>query len=1231
ESGLRAEGTEAELNWVHAIVTGLNYHYARSWSAALEAPPSAVQRQAHSNLLYEVRVLCDQCSGTIPIVDWESELTAAATSHDGEEVFPAEPLDRSRLLEALPPIDACAAVKAVDVAEGWIQAALSDPRLILKNVEEIGDLPPTPKAWASNSEWELIGGDLVTRGILKPIEYEEIAEVRGQKIMGGMFGVKKGSHVRGEGPQRLVMNIIPSNLIQRAIEGVLLWSAEDLKCCFYVYSLCDAWLKYMAISKPVRRAAVGLPGAGLTYLAAVVVPVGWISVGGAYDDGKPEIYIGRGSSKLNLEASTWGNPYRMNEGWSRQEVITLYEQYLHESPQRLRDLASLNGARRLCHCRCSQACHGDVLIKAWKDRFGSMSVWRAWQVYIDNLDVLEITDWWQANQLQEKGVGELAQVARERYQSFGVPRSENKAVIREVKSQSLGEAIDGAQGTIVPPAQFVQRLVSLTIETLRRKVVAQKWMQILAGRWVRCLLFRREAMMCFTELWRFLVRIKGQASLPAKVREELIAARTLLPLLRCDLRVPISGLVTVSDASMQRGAVCRSVLLRRDGVAAARAASRRLVTDFRDEVVLVSLFDGIGGARRALGLLGLAPALFVSAEIDAVAKRVTKYAWPEVLEVGDAQSFGYAEAMAIRDRAPHIKWILLIGGSPCTDLARINVERVGLQGRRSKLFFEITRARLLLEEVLGEFCRLVTLIENVASMDVELRNVMSERLGHQPVRVEASCITHCYRDRLYWIDENLLCEWQGDVSVSEGVKMIHVLGGPGPVRRWLSQDLKWAGDAEELQRWRDFEYCYAPYQFKNENCIEEPNNVFRPPNSVERELLLDFLPGHTITARVTRARKLEKHELEATRCSLLGNSFQCVVVAWILSHWAVKFGYLHAVPSVVEMRDLGGGAAIEDASVTLDDVNHDEGVPIRQHNLEEPDAALDPSAVIVAVRLDTFEAMRPDLWPRRPISVARWTWRATAIWEWERPSHITDLEVCAAARCQCVDFAACERQQIRPHPRTLDLYRDAVRQFSDWVASRGLTWTGASDHVDKLDLLVAEWIEWLRTEGHPQGLAGNALSAVQFFLRKKRILPASWRLLRAWQNLELPQRVLPLPEVVLLAMAATARGWGRDDIAVLLVLGFAGFLRTTEMLTLRRWQIAIDEARAKIVIILPITKSGLRYHRQGSVVIDDPSVVQLASFLLRHLSPEALIPNSSISEFRDKFEQLCTALECQQF
>ncbi|CAK0893462.1 unnamed protein product, partial [Prorocentrum cordatum] len=1006
ESGLLAEGTEAKLSWAHAIGTGINYHYVRGWSAAPEAPPSAVQRQALNTLPHEVRAFRHQRSGATPIADWESELTAAATSHVGEEVFPAEPLDRPRLLEALPPIGACTAVKALDVTEGWFQAALSDPRFILINVEGIGDLPPSPRVRGPNSEWELLAGNLVTRDILKPTEHKEIVKFSGQKIMGGTFGVKKGSHAGGESPQSLVMNITPSNFIQHAIKGdmllpphsdkwrsmvprpgdFLLWSAEELKCYFYVCSLCDAWLECLAFSKPV---------------------------GGTSDD----------------------------------------------------------------------------------------------------LDVLEFTAWRQAHQLREKGMSELAQVASEGCQSFGVPRSENKAATQELKSQPRGGAVDKAQGMSRPPAQFGERLVSLTIATLRWRGVTKKWMQVLAGRWARRVCFRREAMMRFTELWRVLVRFKGQASLPAKVREGLISALARLPLLSCDLRIPFCVLVTVCDANMQRGAVCRYVLPGQDGVAAARAASRRPVTVFHDAVALVSLFDGMGGTRSTLDLLDVTSGLFVSAEFDAEAKRVTKYAWPEMLKVGDAQSFGHAEAMAFRERAPHIEWFLLIGGSPCTDLARLSVEHVGPQGGRSELFIEISRIRLLLGQVLGESCRPMTPTENLTSMDAEPRNFMGEHFGHQPRRVGAGGIAHRYRDRLYWIGESLLRGWQGDVSVLEGAKMIHMPRGPSPARRSLSQDLKWAGDADEhlrlptllrcvprrapgalhaglqrrsgekLQRWQAFEYYDAPYQFGNENRIEEPCGVSSPPNSVERELPLDFLPGHAMTARVTSARRLGELELEATYRSPRGNSSQWMAEAWILAHEAVKFRYLHAVPSVVEMRVFGGGATIEDDSVDIDDVTHVEGVPIKQQNLEEPDAALDPSLVIVEglarrpqargghIRLDTCEATQPDQWPRRPFSGARWTWRAIASWEWESP-----------------------------------------------------TWTGVSDHVVKLDRRVTKWIEWLCTEGHPQGLAGRAISTVQFLLRKKRALPAAGRLLRAWQNLELPRSVLPLPEGVLLVMAATARG-----------------------------------------------------------------------------------------------------------
>ena len=88
--------------------------------------------------------------------------------------------------------------------------------------------------------------------------------------------------------------------------------------------------------------------------------------------------------------------------------------------------------------------------------------------------------------------------------------------------------------------------------------------------------------------------------LPEPVRRELLVAVGLLPFMCCDLRTPVSGLVAVSDANEFKGAVCRAVRLLLHGVAAARASRTRTAGRLQDEGVLLSLFDGIGGARRAL-------------------------------------------------------------------------------------------------------------------------------------------------------------------------------------------------------------------------------------------------------------------------------------------------------------------------------------------------------------------------------------------------------------------------------------------------------------------------------------------------------------------------------------------------------------------------------------------------------------------------------------------------------
>ena len=58
--------------------------------------------------------------------------------------------------------------------------------------------------------------------------------------------------------------------------------------------------------------------------------------------------------------------------------------------------------------------------------------------------------------------------------------------------QVLGEPVqvEGREGTLGPPAEFLHRLIYLTVATLIRETVSLKWLQILAGRWVRMMQFR---------------------------------------------------------------------------------------------------------------------------------------------------------------------------------------------------------------------------------------------------------------------------------------------------------------------------------------------------------------------------------------------------------------------------------------------------------------------------------------------------------------------------------------------------------------------------------------------------------------------------------------------------------------------------------------------------------------------------------------------------------------------
>ena len=297
------EASEEVNDWLALVISGLNFHYGLCGKSSrlgeVKPQPTSAQVRATELLADEVNVFLDQCGGAFPSVEWDSELKASAVSYTGEEIYPSEPLHLDRLLEGLPPVEAASSVNVLDVCEGWVRQALLDPTSVLKAEEDVDCLPPTPRVWASPQKWEQIASVLVSRKILAPIEYEEIAVFKGKKVMGGLFGVHKGGFKRGEGPQRLVMNMIPSNAIQRVIQGdmhllpssekwrsvalrsgeILAMSSEDLKCCFYVYQLPPSWRAYFALSLPVSRKAVGLGGRrqGVHHAAVsqgILVPAG---------------------------------------------------------------------------------------------------------------------------------------------------------------------------------------------------------------------------------------------------------------------------------------------------------------------------------------------------------------------------------------------------------------------------------------------------------------------------------------------------------------------------------------------------------------------------------------------------------------------------------------------------------------------------------------------------------------------------------------------------------------------------------------------------------------------------------------------------------------------------------------------------------------------------------------------------------------------------------------------
>ena len=124
-----------------------------------------------------------------------------------------------------------------------------------------------------------------------------------------------------------------------------------------------------------------------------------------------------------------------------------------------------------------------------------------WATYIDNLTEDEILPLVSALDIFGTTSPGMA-CADGRYIEWASPGLDDKIVNREANRTVLGRLYVGFLGRTDTPENYPVRLVGATMWLLSRPMVKKRWVQVVAGRWVRQMLMRRAAMVSFGRLWK---------------------------------------------------------------------------------------------------------------------------------------------------------------------------------------------------------------------------------------------------------------------------------------------------------------------------------------------------------------------------------------------------------------------------------------------------------------------------------------------------------------------------------------------------------------------------------------------------------------------------------------------------------------------------------------------------------------------------------------------------------
>ena len=921
-----------------------------------------------------------------PMKLWE-DLKKKKLSYDGEEYTEPVPLTLNQIETSLPPAGHGGSVDLVPLLVGRTRHLLQHPaaNLLEKDMKEPGS--NVGKVHINPGEELGVWNLLKERGVTDWLPLSEVYRDTQGPFLSGLFGVERPNKFATNGAPllRVIMNLKPINRALRIIKGDIKelpmatnWtqmclletetvhvSQADMSSAFYLFRLPSCWRPYLCFNTKVDGSRIG-SRPGVQYVpTCVVLPMGWSSSVGLMQMASREL-IRRGSqfTATELHRQMIAPPWFVN-----------------------------------------------LLQRAGKRQF--------WQVYLDNYMAGEV------GPKSSAGEGSVAlhQEAVGIWTREGVLCAEDEHVLASQEAVELGVALNGKEGLVGGGPQRFHQLLAVTLLLLGERNPKVKWVQIVLGRWIFILQYRRPAMATLSRCWNYMRKGQDRRRWWPVVREEMSTLLCLTPLLQFDLRMEFSDVVTCSDASHHGGAVAAALGLSRAGRLLCQRAESVAMEPHAADLLVVSVFNGIGGAFRGYDIAGVRPQGLVAIEWDKAAQRITRKAWPQVIEVKDVEEVDKAMVEEWFNAFPRVQQVDVIGGFPCVHLSAVRAGRMNLSGEGSKLFWNLVQLIKWVEEVFSPTAAVEFVVENVLSMDAEAREEISQQLGVEPLALCPSDVLPYNRPRLAWVSSAVEAGEGVTLERQSGYTRVHMAAEPVPDAAWV--DPGWrrccpeeklptfmkaisrqrpppkpAGisrcEPEALQRWASDAYRFPPYQYRRKFLLINDDRDLRYPSAAERERLLGFGEGHTIFALAAGKAKEDPTGYNDKRLSVLGDSFSMLSFGWVISQLCKRWVKPLTPQEVLDRMGLAPGASLDRNYVAVikqelgyggQDLGEVSVAALtaqlsRQVNHTGSDVSISLGIPFTG-KTQNHVSLRAD-W---------WEWRILFITKWKHVSHINDLEM----------------------------------------------------------------------------------------------------------------------------------------------------------------------------------------------------------------------------------------------